>query len=214
MVGKEKMRKEDFFSECFEGSPLKKEEFVATFCNRCRNTECSRSKFGNFSWSERMATQLDSLFENVHFADQNDPKYKELLMARFEEVLPEASAIQIQISNWEVPEENLQEKKPSYFLEMEKPLLEENISQQENQETFQESPTQPLSTNDIPNTKVPVGGYYIGDSSNIVSSNNSPKTNFHISSKKEVKDEWAVPKETIIPVGGTITIPKKSLPNS
>lgn len=210
MVGKEKMRKEDFFSGCFDGSHLKKEEFVATFCNRCRNTECSRSKFGNFSWSERMATQLDSLFENIHFADQDDPKYKELLMTRFEEVLPEASTIQLQINNWEVPEDNAQEKKPSYFLEIENPL-EETSSQYENQEASQESPKQSLISNEIPNTKVPVGGHYIGTQK---SDSIPPKTILHTTSKKEVKDEWAVPKETIIPVGGTITIPKKFLPNS
>lgn len=219
--------KKDFFDECFD-KRIDPKEFKATFCDRCRNSLCERSKFGNFSWADRMLNQMDELFAQVERANPFDDKYKDIIAAKFQEILPEARAIEISMNNWEVPqipildgvEEIVQGAAKNSFQEsLEKmvpsrkqmPPLEEEVSLEK------EDPPKEISPKETPlvnptletqkplaaqkpqygNTVVPIGGVFL--------EGYSPSL-----PKKVSQESWEVPKEKIIPVGGTVTIQKKS----
>ena len=58
------IHKKDLFVGCNEKGE-KEADFVSTFCNRCRNTECVRAGGASSAFDIRVATQVERLFSPI-----------------------------------------------------------------------------------------------------------------------------------------------------
>jgi len=68
----------DLLEECITDlDPQKKDypAFQATFCARCRNRNCVHAKRAEDTFSRRVSTQMDRLFNPPASADNKHPKY-------------------------------------------------------------------------------------------------------------------------------------------
>ena len=81
------VRKLDLFQECNDQHVAAK-DFMAAFCNRCKNPQCVHAGWSVSSWSERMATQVDRLLNYPLIADPKDPKWENIRKIHFMEPEP------------------------------------------------------------------------------------------------------------------------------
>jgi hypothetical protein len=58
-------------------------DFMAAFCIRCFQPECSRSQDGKSKFDHRVATWAERLFLNVPKLDTSDPRYGKLSAQKF-----------------------------------------------------------------------------------------------------------------------------------
>lgn len=95
-------RKRDLLHECnVHGIP--KDEFEATFCQRCRQTLCGKAAWGTPLMEERVARQIKRLLHPV----QVDPKLaKYASLMDFKDMAHRAAQLEIadRRGDWEVPE--------------------------------------------------------------------------------------------------------------
>jgi hypothetical protein len=77
----------DFIAECnnFEVSPS---DFEKVWCIRCKNTECRRTRSDAMTWTARVQTQTEALF-NPTRGDPRDPAYARLASQEFRCVNPQ-----------------------------------------------------------------------------------------------------------------------------
>lgn len=54
----------DLIKECNDKGLLSEKDFVATFCNYCKNRKCERAGWSKTNWDERISTQWDRLIAN------------------------------------------------------------------------------------------------------------------------------------------------------
>jgi hypothetical protein len=75
-------RKLDLLPECNERREPPR-EFMAIFCNHCRNPACVNAGYASSKFEERIAMQVSRLITNPAFADPNDPTFRELRKMEF-----------------------------------------------------------------------------------------------------------------------------------
>ena len=68
---------DDFIQECNQFE-LTSKAFERVWCVRCQNDSCARTESNHSSWSSRMATQVNDIFNNPKRADPKDPEYLEI----------------------------------------------------------------------------------------------------------------------------------------
>lgn len=104
--------KRDFITECnTDRLPFK--EFMAAWCQKCRNSACRNAGWGTSKWISRMATQEDRLLNNPFFADSEDPSFDYVREVDFPDLLKQAVRLEIASRNndWEIPAEEEVDKK-------------------------------------------------------------------------------------------------------
>jgi len=97
--------KKDLLGYCNEhGMPPR--QFMQTFCQRCRNTECVNASWGTSVWQNRMRNQKEILLDNPQFADLRDPKFQRIHTNDFPSLLEKAVQLEIadRRGDWEIPE--------------------------------------------------------------------------------------------------------------
>lgn len=107
--------KKDLYQTCIEGMPrMEPETFARAYCQRCRNTECTRAQFGN-PWIKRMNDQVDYLLNDPTFSNLQTDDHQALARMLFEDRLKHAERMEVARSrqDWEVPEKT---PRPSFFL--------------------------------------------------------------------------------------------------
>lgn len=95
---------QDFLSECnVENLPA--HQFMAVWCQKCRNSACRNANWGLSRWIARMNTQEDRLLNNPNFAHADDPQYQHIREIDFPDLLNQAIRLEIAGKNndWEVP---------------------------------------------------------------------------------------------------------------
>ena len=97
---------DDLWGECFDsqmGMPPK--TFEHTFCRVCINPKCVRSAGSGSSWTKRMSTQRERLFDPSLIADPNDPRFAHLQVVDFPSAVQEAMRLEIsdRRNDWSVP---------------------------------------------------------------------------------------------------------------
>jgi hypothetical protein len=63
--------KKDLISECND-QRLPEQDFVATFCNRCKNKSCERAGWSSSSWESRISTQAERFLHNPNIVLQSE----------------------------------------------------------------------------------------------------------------------------------------------
>lgn len=81
------------------------QEFMQTFCRRCRNYTCTNAQWADSAWEARMRTQVDRLFDDRVEADPDDPQYESVRSAEFPSLLRQAIRLNISESrgDWSIP---------------------------------------------------------------------------------------------------------------
>lgn len=84
---------QDLTSECLsdigpELASLGVQGLRQAMCVRCFNPQCGYSRTSGTLWEQRMATQVDRLLINPHFADPSSSRYEPVLSAQWENVKP------------------------------------------------------------------------------------------------------------------------------
>lgn len=81
------------------------QEFMQTFCRRCRNYTCTNAGWADSAWEARMRTQVDRLFEERIESDPNDPRYEEVRAAEFPSLIREAIKLNLadERGDWSIP---------------------------------------------------------------------------------------------------------------
>ena len=100
----------DLWDGCYDGKArqaMSPEQFRNTFCKVCTNPGCRNSRGVGTLWAKRMMSQVDLLLDNPRFADPDDPHFKAIRAMPFEDMLREASSIEISSrkGDWSVPTE-------------------------------------------------------------------------------------------------------------
>ena len=82
------------------------QDFMRMFCRRCRNYECVNAAFAGGLFDARVATQAERLLENPTFADPDDPKYADVRVIFFKDMIQEAMRLEVsdQRGDWTVPD--------------------------------------------------------------------------------------------------------------
>lgn len=99
--------KRNLLSDCNNlGVPA--QDFMQTFCRRCRNYTCTNAGWADSAWEARMRTQVDRLFEERTEADPNDPRYEAVRSAEFPSLLRQAIRLNIAESrgDWAIPSDS------------------------------------------------------------------------------------------------------------
>ena len=94
----------NLLSEC-NNLGLSPQEFMDTFCRRCRNYTCTNAGWADSAWEYRMRTQVDRLFDERLEADPDDPRYERVREAQFPSLLREAIRLDLaeQKGDWSIP---------------------------------------------------------------------------------------------------------------
>lgn len=95
---------QDFLSEC-NVERLPAQQFMATWCQKCRNSACRNAGWGLSKWAARMSTQEDRLLNNPIFAHEDDPQYNHIREVDFPDLLNQAIRLEIagKKNDWEIP---------------------------------------------------------------------------------------------------------------
>lgn len=182
--------KKDLISECND-QRLPEQDFVATFCKRCKNKTCERAGWAFSSWENRISTQADRLLHNPNIVLQNES-------SRWEGILDfEGLYVGVEAEVWGAPQ------RPT------PPLFEAHIEEQESEpeeEITAEEDTPPVeSAPPTPPDPVPSPQPQPQPQQRVV---NTPPQQIYIGGveppKKETPktDPWAVPSNKVS-VGGT-----------
>lgn len=86
----------DFLEGCWvDVDPGRKDRptFMQTFCARCRNPECVHAKKANDSFTRRVTTQVDRLFNPPERTDNKEPRYA--MLSDFVDVSEMADKIEL-----------------------------------------------------------------------------------------------------------------------
>jgi hypothetical protein len=107
---------QDLTSECLsdlgpELTSLGVQGLRQAMCVRCFNPQCGYSRTSGTLWEQRMATQVDRLLVNPHFADPSSSRYEPVLSAQWENVKP-SGWISLNDSGIVVPSPVAQSPKP------------------------------------------------------------------------------------------------------
>lgn len=78
-------RKLDLLQDC-NNLNVPPREFMAVWCKRCRNGDCVNAGWAESRWSDRINSQVSRLLTDVHYADPNDPNFKDIRSLSFKEV--------------------------------------------------------------------------------------------------------------------------------
>lgn len=94
----------DFFDECNDRH-ISPKDFIETFCNRCRNRECTRAGWAEDRFHRRIQTQEERFFNPLR-ADPRTPKYMRIFESDFQDMLHRAMQLEVasQRGDWEIPE--------------------------------------------------------------------------------------------------------------
>ena len=211
----------DFFDDCYDPRMnMTQKDFIATFCNQCRNQDCERAARGMTKWIKRMSTQEDRLLINPRFADLDDPRYKSLQVMHFQDMLNRAYQLEIsdQKGDWEIPEIHITDGKvehssseTNHAVEQAVKALRGGVVEDFVPETKTVDPVvdpvvdPPISKQTLQNTQIPSGGIMIGDAKN------TPLKGY----TEEEKDPWEIPPHLDpsikkIEVGAKIVVGKKN----
>jgi len=104
------MHRQYLWETCYEGEHQKigsPEQFAQMFCSRCQNAGCNRSQGSRTKWQHRMDTQEDLLLRNPRFAEEDDPRFRDIRGQEFNDAVRQALAIEISNAkgDWSVPTE-------------------------------------------------------------------------------------------------------------
>lgn len=69
--------KQDLYAGCNDQN-IPDKDFMAMFCNRCRNTSCVRAGWATSTWDKRISTQVDRLLLNPTIVEQSGTKWEGL----------------------------------------------------------------------------------------------------------------------------------------
>lgn len=186
--------KKDLISECND-QRLPEQDFVATFCNRCKNKSCERAGWANSTWESRISTQADRLLHNPNIVLQSES-------SRWEGIMDfEGLHVGVEAEVWGAPqrptpplfEAPVVEPEPP-VVEAIPPVIEETQSEEvvpppPEPEIAEEKPTAPQPAQRLVNT--PPQQIYVGGLEPPPAKKETPKN-----------DPWAVPTNKVS-VGGT-----------
>jgi len=192
--------------------------FMGTFCQRCRNQDCTHAQWSQDKFGSRVATQMDRLF-NPNRADPRSSRYS--MLVDFGSMLEQAIRLEVadRRGDWEVPDpltiQNMAAQPKPVLLtpqmtvqETDDPVVEDELVLPDLETSPMEAPCvqAPVSTKKAPppvpratNTPMQGGGVLLGAAS-------VPTT--------PPVDPWAGPekvKPRVVPVGAKIQFgtPKK-----
>jgi hypothetical protein len=167
----------DLLGECNDkGAPL--DEFIAGWCARCLNPDCTRSLHGKTKFDVRVNTWEERLFLNPPRMPSEDPRYENIAGQRF-----------LTIDVGRTPEVRSDWIDPNSVMSSEPDLT---------------PAPEPVFTTPVPQPPS-VGGHI---PQHLVLANAPDQSGKVLpgASKEPVKDPWGVPEPTtekILPIGGT-----------
>jgi len=82
------------------------QEFMHTFCRRCRNKECVNATWGLGRFDIRMMTQEDRLLINPNLVNDERPEFEHIQTMNFGNLLQKAMKLEIssQKNDWTIPD--------------------------------------------------------------------------------------------------------------
>ena len=103
-------QRQDLWDTCYEGEHRQigsPDQFAQMFCSRCQNPGCTRSLGSRTKWQHRMDTQEDLLLRNPRFAEEDDPRFRDIRDQDFNDAIREALAIEVSNAkgDWSIPTE-------------------------------------------------------------------------------------------------------------
>jgi len=101
----------DLWDNCYDGkarSLLSPEAFRNEYCRKCINFGCRNARGedrGLTLWDKRMSTQADRLLHNPNFGNPQDPAYRNVVQAQFQDIVQKALAIEVaeRKGDWSIP---------------------------------------------------------------------------------------------------------------
>ena len=101
-------RRQDLWDTCYEGEHRQlasPQQFAEAFCARCQNSGCTRSMGAQTKWQHRMDTQEDLLLRNPRFAEEDDPRFRDIRQQEFNDAVRQALAIEVSNAkgDWSIP---------------------------------------------------------------------------------------------------------------
>ena len=95
----------DYLHECNDRGEAP-QNFMGTFCSRCKNQNCQRAGWGTSRWRQRMETQEERFF-NPSLLPEDHPLYKEINRFDFPSMIQEVLRQEIanRRGDWEIPPE-------------------------------------------------------------------------------------------------------------
>lgn len=82
---------------------VSEEDFRLAFCDRCQQTECTRSRLGDSKFERRTSSWYETLFSNVPRLDPQDPRYVEISAKNFLTIDPGPVPEIRTSSSWDEP---------------------------------------------------------------------------------------------------------------
>lgn len=211
----------DLLRQCMSSVNIKNQQyadFKKFFCDRCYNTDCTRSGQVDNAWFKRVSTQVDRLLENPNIANYNDPRFRDIVNQRFEDKRMEADRIVLsqQRGDWSIPtDEEVKQYQQSKGMASGFVSEPEKVESNEVLDTVEEAVVEEeFSSIQVETKPVVKTNTQVKDVSNPFANTGNPTEGIMLGGKKnskpkeEVNDPWSIPskEDSFVDMGATIVL--------